>query len=394
MSRLLDAMKVFRARREPFNPTKVRLPKDVQRLLGKVSDRALADRVGVHWTTVSKERRRRGIKPFRAARPAFEWTDRALALLGTASDAAVAAELGLSTQMVFTKRRLLGIPAFHAVPRPKDPFWTRARIAALGTAPDGELAKRWSIHRARVSYRRTSLQIPPFEPRPARVVWTPRMLRQIGQTPDVKLARRFGIDEESVARQRRELGLPPARPRTAKVVLSRNLRAALSLPLPDAEQRTGVSRKTLSHLRSKLGIPVPPRPTVWTNKALRRLGKDSDEELAAKLGRKVNTVAIQRRRAGIKFRPVRRWTAEEDQVVLRLPAGEAAQALGRTWKSVVHRRSKLGLSQPPPRDRWNRRTVALLGKLTDVEIARRLGITPGAVRNARVVRGIARAPKR
>ena len=48
--------------------------------------------------------------------------------------------------------------------RPERPQWTEEELALLGTLPDAELAKRLQCPARRVTYKRKSLQIPPFPP--------------------------------------------------------------------------------------------------------------------------------------------------------------------------------------------------------------------------------------
>lgn len=379
-------------RREPFNTSKFRWPKRLLKKLGKMTDKALAALAGVHFLTVTKERRRLGIAPFSSRRPPVEWTPARIALLGTAPDRVVAAELGIHPASVATKRRLLQIPAFRPAPERIDTFWTPTRLARLGTAFDGTLAKDWRISRARVAYRRNVLRIPPFEPRPASMRWTARHLRLIGKVGDSRLATIWGIREETVTRQRLKMGLPAVRLRPRKVVVNRALRSALSRSLPEAVRDTGIGRSTLSRLRSQLGIPVPPRKSAWTKPALARLGKSSDAELAAELGLKLGTVKLKRNQAGIKVRQTRPWSAAEDRVLRKLSAEATAKTLSRTLKSIHHRRVKLGLVALRPPSRWTPKNIALLGKVSDAELARRFGITSGAVRAARQLRGIKPAP--
>lgn len=168
----------------------------------------------------------------------------------------------------------------------------------------------------------------------------------LGKIPDTVLAKRYGVGEDTIYRQRRRLGVPPARPRPAKVIRSRALRPLLSLTPREAAQETGVGKSTLSRLRGELKVPVPPRRSAWSPRALARLGKVPDEVLAAELGLKRSTVQVKRLEMGIRKRTVHRWTKEEDRLVRRLSADQAAQRLGRTRKAVVHRRARLGLSAP------------------------------------------------
>jgi hypothetical protein len=73
-----------------------RWSEELAALLGKISDAKLAQRAGIRLETVARERRRRGIEPFRPQRGPVEWTPEMISLIGTESDGVVSRELGLS----------------------------------------------------------------------------------------------------------------------------------------------------------------------------------------------------------------------------------------------------------------------------------------------------------
>src|SRR5438105_12728789 len=94
----------------------VRWPEELVALFGKISDKKLAKRAGISLETVARERRRRGIEPFRPSRGPVEWTPEMISLIGAESDGVVGRELGLSRTTIRRKRELLGLPPF--VPPP------------------------------------------------------------------------------------------------------------------------------------------------------------------------------------------------------------------------------------------------------------------------------------
>ena len=86
----------------------------------------------------------------------------------------------------------------------------------------------------------------------------------------------------------------------------------------------------------------------WTRAQLRLLGKYPDDRVAARVGRSVNAVRVMRQRLGIPNPAPRlhaggrpRWTAEQDDLVRRLPPWEAVRRTGRTLRAVRCRRSVL-----------------------------------------------------
>lgn len=79
--------------------------------LGKISDYAIADRLGCQRSTVRRERNARGIAPFvDTARRNIDWT---IQPLGEMTDAALAKQLGVNSASVFKARVKLGIKPFN-----------------------------------------------------------------------------------------------------------------------------------------------------------------------------------------------------------------------------------------------------------------------------------------
>lgn len=148
--------------------------------LGKMTDRAIADRFGIPLSSVSSARRRRGIKAYNSNKKVLtkeEW----LALpLGKMPDAEIARNLGCPAATVNGARRRLGIPSYTA------PGRSRPKRSTVSIDWDNE----------------------------------PRL----GQMSDRQLARLLGLRTGSaVARQRMLRGIPPYKLRTA-TELDRELR--------------------------------------------------------------------------------------------------------------------------------------------------------------------------
>jgi hypothetical protein len=84
-------------------------------LLGKMSDKQLAERLGVHASTVFVRRKMLGVRshrPHRPVTPARDWTVDEDRLLGTMPDTELAATLACTPVMVFNRRRSLRVVAF------------------------------------------------------------------------------------------------------------------------------------------------------------------------------------------------------------------------------------------------------------------------------------------
>ena len=84
-------------------------------LLGSMSDKELAKRLGVHASTVFVRRKLLGVgshRPHRPVTPPRDWTADEDRLLGKMPDTELAAKLGCTPVMVFNRRRSLRVVAF------------------------------------------------------------------------------------------------------------------------------------------------------------------------------------------------------------------------------------------------------------------------------------------
>jgi hypothetical protein len=89
--------------------------KQDESLLGSMSDREVAERLGIGLAAVKSRRLSRGIE---AANPRKAWTPAEKARLSKRPDATLARELGRTHLAVATQRRMLGILVFRPSRRP------------------------------------------------------------------------------------------------------------------------------------------------------------------------------------------------------------------------------------------------------------------------------------
>ncbi len=386
-------------RGRPKQDTKWRIPRRFQwprhllRLLGKVSDHAVARRAGVAIDTVLRERWRRGIPAAFPHRPAIEWTDEMISLLGAATDREVAAEFGISTGSVAYKRRKLNIPPYTARKPRRSGFWTPRRDALLGTASDAKIAKKLRTSLGRVRYRRRQLDIPAFNPAPKPVKWTAPMRRLLGKQSDAKVAVRLGISAEAVFIERQRRGIQPAASLPGSIPRNHRVAEIVRKSIAEASEILGVTPDTVRILRKDLGVPGTLPPISWTKRALRGLGKVPDAEIAAELGCSKETVARKRRKLGIRLVNIRPWTPEEHALVGTLPDRVVARKIGRTRAAVANRRRShlhIQLAEPAPPIQWTESVLSRLGKVPDAELAAELGCRKRTVAQKRRQHGIRR----
>ena len=127
------------------------------------------------------------------------------------------------------------------------------------------------------------------------------------------------------------------------------------------------------------------------------LGTMSDARLARRLKRSVETVRTRRAHKGIPvFNPKKHWwTAEDDKLLGLRPDTQVAMLLGISVTAVKHRRNQLRISLPgqttkaaPPKP-WLPEEIAMLGKVTDAQVSRRIGRSVTSIQAKRLRLGIA-----
>ncbi len=89
----------------------IRWTPDKIALLGTMTDREVAEKIGVSSITVAFQRYRLNIGRHKLAEA--RWTEELLALLGKVPDRVIAETLGCSAQVVLLKRHQLDIEACH-----------------------------------------------------------------------------------------------------------------------------------------------------------------------------------------------------------------------------------------------------------------------------------------
>jgi DNA-binding CsgD family transcriptional regulator len=174
--------------------------------------------------------------------------------------------------------------------------------------------------------------------------------------------------------------------------------------LPDVAvaAKAGIGRQAVAAERRRRGI-APARPrrarVEWTEEMIEWLGTDSDAAVGAHLHVHPASVTYKRRQLGIPPAnppPHDRFTAfpwqpEELTLLGKVSDGELARALGIATATVTIKRQRLGIPpfQPaPPAIEWTPAKVSRLGRAPDTEIARELGISPGSVNAKRQELGI------
>lgn len=267
-----------------------------------------------------------------------QWTPEMVQMLGNATDAAVAKAIGVSRSVVWIERERRGIMPFRMHDRLR--VWTKDAVALLNNLPDQEVAERLGISVAAVLRRRSR-----------EAVWSLEDIEKLGKDSDRQIARRLGISDGTVRKKRRALGITPA-------IVWGDEQVALLGVLPDkaVAEALGTTTERAAAARLYRGIPpmeeeaqeAPPKPVKlgrpqgedWSNDVMTQLGKVPDSRIAKEAGVHLSTVAKLRKKYGIKATKQRRpWLPEEVALLGTLSDAEVARRIGRTKAGVTLERT-------------------------------------------------------
>jgi hypothetical protein len=275
----------------PVNPRRtIEWSDDMIALLGTDSDRAIGETLGLPLSAVWRKRRALDIPsyyPSRSAPRGFRWQARHLALLGTMTDREVARRIGVSTTTVANKRSQLGIPAF--MPRPPRIEWTAEKIERLGKLTDSQVAREMGVCTLSVRSKRQALGI--AASRESRAISRNASAADLLGLPTREIVRATGLDEATIRRLREDLGIDEP----VVAVLRRLTRRRAS--------RSGSATRGRESDGAAGQAPTGRRGCRWLAEEIALLGSVPDVEIAALLGRSTSAVTVTRRHAGLLTRP-------------------------------------------------------------------------------------------
>ena len=336
-------------------------------------------------------------------------------MLGVLTDREVAEKLNRTIFGVRDRRKFLGIPAVNHARQPvrieREPRDHYAYLFANKSGREIHAMLGWSYQRIRTRRR----QLAGGKARKTQPEWTLEEDRLLGSKPDQVLAQKFGRPVSAVRHRRWKKRIRLAkqwRPEDDQILGTRGDREIALL--------LGRRQGNVSWRRNKLGIPAKAKPRPWTTAEETLLGSKPDAELARLFDRTVEAVAARRSRLGrpklearFKVIPVLAasvqgkgtspatagtakpgaryctWTAAEDALLGKLTDLEVAHKLGYRIERVRRRRHLLGLPcNNPQRRHWTKEEIALLGTKPDREVAQLVNRSLENVRFKRLELGI------
>ncbi|MDP4624224.1 MAG: hypothetical protein NWT08_03690 [Akkermansiaceae bacterium] len=194
--------------------------------------------------------------------------------------------------------------------------------------------------------------------------WLRKELSKLGKIPDAELARRIGIRTAVVSRKRSSMEIEPLSTSQRLNWTKENLALLGTRTDREVAEIMNASPGRVTIKRLSLGIESYAISSnswhTWTDEEIAMLGTDHDPAVAEKIGISTRSVSLKRRQLGIR------------------------SFLKR--KAVIRPRRYLS--------DWKAKETALLGTMTDKDLAARLNLSPSAVRLKRLSLGIAPFRKR
>lgn len=135
-----------------------------------------------------------------------------------------------------------------------------------------------------------------------------------------------------------------------------------------------------------------PKPKIeWTPELVAKLGTITDAKLAKQLGVKPGTVTYKRLALGIESvrpqRARREWTTADIALLGKMSDQDVANMTGRSRAAVYTARRERGIAAAP-QTTWSPEHLAMLGKSSDGDIAALVGCSLQTVFNKRCELGI------
>jgi hypothetical protein len=289
-----------------------------------------------------------------------------------------------------------------STPRPAKEFpWTKEEDALLGTVPDRDVAEKLNRKLACVRGRRTMLGKTAFGHAPARLRYEreprDRYAELFASKSNAELRRILGWTDKRIRTRRRHLAAGHVRNRGPEWTIEEDQLLGTKPDEVIARQigrpvRAVRSRRWQKRIRLRKG---------WRPEDDKILGDRIDKVTGLLLGRQAGNVSWRRRKLGIAAKGNRPWTAEEEALLGTKPARDLAREFRRTFTAGQVKRIQLGRPKPDARSKvikvkgsavpgsskiqslnvkphaayctWTPEEDALLGKITDQEIAARLG---------------------
>ncbi|MEN9358705.1 MAG: hypothetical protein RL095_240 [Verrucomicrobiota bacterium] len=315
-------------------------------------------------------------------KPEWQPSPEQLAALGTETDKTLGELWGVPHYTIYNYRKRHGIAA-----RPRDEAWKLPPEFEhlLGNTSDKQIARLAGVSKNLIKEHRYRHNIA------AKPKWQPsaESIAQMGVLSDVEIAQREGVLPASVTQYRRRRGI-----------------AGRSFSVPDAllpllgtmsdedfARSHGLNSPTVRKTRKELGIPVFGAPLQPSPEQEKWLGQELDSVLSEWWKIPAQTIRRWRIQRGLSSPRRSFWTEDRVALLGTMSDNEVARQLGIHAGSVSTQRRRHGIA--PYEENffddsfcWTRKWLDKLGTMTDKALAKEIGCRPNTVSTERVARGI------
>lgn len=327
-----------------------------------------------------------------------------LAALGTMSDFKVAATFGVRPYQVRDLRVLHQIPTVHAAIERSSFEWTAKADALLGTMPDTQVASLLETTRAIVNARRYQLNILAFTPPIFEILrkgsahhqWTSEEDLHLGTDFDNIIAEKLNVNHLQVTHRRYQLGVDPYR-RSVTIEWSEQMLDNLGeISDKDFAEYFEICVASVYLKRLLLSIPAlnaidAPAPPSIPSAVVNLLGIKSDVELAKTFDISRWPIRVNRLFRGLAAAPKLprenqiKWTPEQEAMLGTVSDREIAKMMAVSPMSVKYRREALHIKpyRILPEPQWNALRLSALGRSEDLALAQMWHCEVAAVRHKR-----------
>ena len=289
----------------------------------------------------------------------------------------------------------------HSNPSPANPRrqypWSADAIGLIGSESDAAVASTLGVTTEAVFRMRCFLGRGKKSRAPQTIYWPPALLSALGRVPDHKLAMQFGISRRLVGLKRQLLGIKPCPKPRVHVQWTRAMLDDLPvLKSIDMVKKHGLKMRHVVSKRKELGVPSKfsggTKARKFTDRMIALLGQRPDKVLARNFLMSKSMVRAKRSSLGIPSHKELRspWTPEALSMLGMVSDMRLAKLLGLSSPTVLMKRRSLGILPAPYRKpvRWTKQMRALIGTMSDEQAAKMLGIGKSSVSRKRAELGI------
>ena len=392
----IPAVTVYQTRKKLGIYRAIKLPvpevdqKELIDLLGKETDAEIAKKFGYSKTGIALIRKNLGIKSFRQSKISPEQYEEIRKLLGKEPDTLIAEKFGCSDSKIALIRKSLKIDAFRQI-NMLSPEQYEKMLPLLGKEPDKVIAEKLGIKISTVRYKRLQLGIKRYTKKHKEENYPQDLIKMLGKAPDTVIAEKFGYSRAGICFIRKNLGIKSfTQNRISPEKKEKMLPLLGKEPDKVIAEKFGIPCSYVKQYRKKLGIKISNASIKKEDESmiLDLLGKTSDLSIAKKTGYSIYTIIKFRKEQNIEpfsKNKLDRLTPKDRKKLLSMIGKNHDKIIAEKFdiSSEAVRRIRIKMNIPALREeknledtiKQNKDLIALLGTMTDKNVADKTGIS-------------------